>query len=150
MALLTSADFADMIGAKLLIQLTTDTPNAVAPDEDAIDVTSTGAWSEMWEYLGGRYVKPATVPAGSAKELLLTITRYRLYLRHPEFLATPEGEVVRMTYDDAVKRLKAVRDGDNAISGLTLLTTDELEDAGAGALYYANDVVYSKTEYRGF
>ena len=149
-ALLTSTDFADLLGARLLVQLTTDTVGATTPDEDVIDATSAAAWGEMWEPLSIRYSKPATCPAGAAKDILRTITLYRLYLRHPEWLATPEGEVIKSNRDDAIKRCQAAGAGKANLEGLTLLTADEQDAAGSGIGYYANDVVFDKTSYRGF
>ena len=149
-ALLTSADFTDLISPQLLINLTNDTPGATAADESVIDVCSGKAWSEMWDWLGQRYTKPATATAGSCKDILLTVTRYYLYSRRPELLATPEGEIVSREKENAIKRCKDAGAGDASIDGLTLLTADELEAAGAGAVYYANEVVYGPTTYRGF
>ena len=83
-------------------------------------------------------------------DILLIVTRYYLYSRRPELLATPEGEVVLREKEDALKRCKAAGTGDASIPGLTLLTTDELDAAGSGAVYYANEVVYGPTTYRGF
>lgn len=150
MALLTSADFADLISLPLLIRLTNDTAGAAAVDEDVIDKCSAAAWDEMWEKLGVRWSKPATVPAGGAKDILLVVTRYRLYSRRPELLATPEGEVIRLERDDAIKRCKAAGAGDAVMAGLTLLTDDEADAQGGSFSFYSNDVVYDKTTFRGF
>ena len=151
MALLTSADFTDLISLPLLIRLTNDTAGASSVDEDVIDKCSTAAWDEMWEALGVRYTKPATVPTtGPAKDILRKITRYGMYSRRPELLATPEGEVIRLERDDAIKRCKAAGAGDAVIEGLALLTDDEADAQGGSFAFYSNDVVYTKTNYRGF
>lgn len=152
MALLTSADFADLISAQLLINLTNDTAGAVTPDEDVIDKVSVAGWNEMFAWgLGVKYAQPATVPAtGPCKELLRRMTRYGMYSRRPELLATPEGEVIRLERDDVVKLCKAVAAGDAVVAGLTLLTDDEADAIGGTFDYYSNDVVYTKTNYRGF
>lgn len=151
MALLTSADFTDLISLPLLIRLTNDTAGASSVDEDVIDKCSTAAWDEMWEALGVRYTKPATVPTtGPAKDILRKITRYGMYSRRPELLATPEGEVIRLERDDAIKRCKAAGAGDAVMAGLTLLTDDEADAQGGSFDYYSNGVVFTKTTYRGF
>ena len=151
MPLLTSADFADLISLPLLIRLTNDTAGAAAVDEGVIDKCSAAAWDEMWEKLGVRWSKPATVPAtGPAKDILRKITRYGMYSRRPELLATPEGEVIRLERDDAIKRCKAAGDGDAVIAGLTLLSDDEADAQGGSFDYYSNDVVFDKTTFRGF
>ena len=145
--MLTSADFADLIDAALLINLTGGT---AAPDEDVITKVSVAAWDEMFVLLGERYVKPATCPTGPAKDILRKVTRYGLYSRRPELLATPEGEMIRLEKKDALSLCEKAARGDASIAGLTLLDADALDDAGAGISYYANDVVYTKTTYRGF
>lgn len=151
MALLTSADFTGLISAPLLIRLTNDTAGASSVDETVIDKVSAAAWDEMWEPLSLRYTKPAAVPAaGPCKDLLRKVTRYGLYSRRPEMLATPEGEVIRLERDDAIKRCKAAGAGDAVIEGLTLLTDDEADAQGGSFAFYSNDVVYTKTNYRGF
>ncbi len=151
MALLTSSDFADLISLPLLIRLTNDTAGASSVEEDVIDKCSVAAWDEMWERLGVRYAKPATVPAtGPCMDILRKLTRYGMYSRRPELLATPEGEVIRLERDDAIKRCKAAGDGDAIIAGLTLLSDDEADAQGGTFAYYSNDVVYGKTNYRGF
>lgn len=151
MALLTSADFADLISAQLLINLTSDTAGATVPDEDVIDKVSAAGWDEMFAWLGVRYATPATVPAtGPTKDWLRKVTRYGMYSRRPELLATPEGEVIRLERDDAMKLCKAAGAGDAVVAGLTLLTDDEADAIGGSFAYYSNDVVYTKTTYRGF
>lgn len=150
MALLTSSDFADLISAQLLINLTNDAP-AAAPDEDVIDKVSAAGWDEMFAWLGVRYTQPATVPAtGPCKEWLRKVTRYGLYSRRPELLATPEGEVIRLERDDVMKLCKAAGAGDAVVAGLSLISTDDADAQGGSFGYYANDVVYTKTNYRGF
>lgn len=151
MALLTSADFADLISAQLLINLTRDTAGATTPDETVIDKVSAAAWDEMWERLGIRYTQPATVPAtGPCMDLLRKITRYGLYSRRPELLATPEGEVIRLERDDAMRRCKAGGDGDAVIAGLSLLSDTAAEAQGGTLSYYSNAVVYTRESYQGF
>lgn len=151
MALLTSADFTDLISAQLLINLTNDTAGAVTPDEDVIDKVSAAGWNEMFAWLGVKYAQPATVPAtGPCKEWLRKVTRYGMYSRRPELLATPEGEVIRLERDDVMKLCKAAGAGDAVVAGLTLLTDDEADAIGGTFDYYSNDVVYTKTNYRGF
>jgi len=145
--LLSSADFADLIDAQLLINLTGGTSS---PDENVIAKVSAAAWDEMFGFLGERYTKPATCPDGLAKELLRKVTRYGLYSRRPELLATPEGEMIRLERKDALALCEKAAKGDASIAGLALLDADALEDAGTGAVYYANDVVYGPTTYRGF
>lgn len=147
--MLTAADFAGLISPQLLINLTRDAAGATTPDETVITAVSAAAWDEMWEPLSVRYTKPATCPDGPAKDLLRKITRYGLYSRRPELLATPEGEIIRLERDDAMKRCRAAGNGDAVIAGLTLLSADDLEDQGSGVTFYANDVVYTKTTYRG-
>lgn len=150
MALLTSADFAGKITPQLLINLTRDAAGATTPDETVIDSCSAKSWAEMWEELGKRYTKPATCPAGSCMDILLTVTRYWMYSRRPENVAGPEGEVVYREYADVIKRCKRAGDGDAVIEGLSLLTDDEADAQGGSFSYYSNDVVYTKTNYRGF
>lgn len=151
MALLTSSDFADLISLPLLVRLTNDTAGAVAVDEDVIDKCSAAAWDEMFERLGVRYAQPATVPAaGPCMDILRKVTRYGMYSRRPELLATPEGEVIRLERDDAIKRCKAGGDGDAVIAGLTLLTDDEADAQGGSLDYYSNEVVFTSTTFRGF
>ena len=145
--MLTSADFEDLIEAQLLINLTGGTS---VPDEDVITKVSIAAWDEMFGYLGLVYSKPVTCPDGPAKDILRKVTRYGLYSRRPELLATPEGEAIRLEKKDALALCVAASKGDAVIAGLTLLDADGLEEQGSGAMYYANDVVYTKTTYRGF
>jgi hypothetical protein len=144
--MLTSADFADLISAQLLINLTGGT---TAPDEDVITKVSAAAWDEMFIHLGQRKAKPATCPDGPAKELLRKITRYGLYSFRPELLATPEGEMIRLEKKAAIDDCKAVARGDADIEGLTDLDSDALADAGAGLTYLSNPPVFTKTTYRG-
>lgn len=150
MALLTSSDFADLISAQLLINLTNDAPAATV-DEDVIDKVSAAGWNEMFAWLGVRYTQPATVPTtGPCKEWLRKVTRYGMYARRPELLATPEGEVIRLERDDVMKLCKAAGAGDAVVAGLSLISTDDADAQGGSFGYYANDVVYTKTNYRGF
>lgn len=144
--MLTAADFADLISAQLLINLTGGT---TAPDEDVITKVSAAAWDEMFIHLGERYAKPATCPDGPAKELLRKATRYGLYLFRPELLATPEGEVIRLERKDALALCEKAARGDASIEGLAALDTDALADAGAGLAYLSNPPVFTKTTYRG-
>ena len=151
MSLLTSSDFADLISAALLINLTNDTAGAMTPDEAVIDKCSAAGWNEMFAWLGVRYAQPTTVPAiGPSREWLRKVTRYGMYARRPELLATPEGEVIRLERDDVMKLCKAAGAGDAVVAGLTLLTDDEADAIGGSFDYYSNDVVYTKTNYRGF
>lgn len=145
--MLTSADFADLISAPLLVNLTEGT---TTPDENVITKVSAAAWDEMFGFLGERYSKPATCPDGLAKELLRKVTRYGLYSRRPELLATPEGEMIRLEKKDALALCEKAARGNASIAGLALLDADALEDAGSGAVYFSNEVVYGPTTYRGF
>jgi len=149
MALLTSADFVDLISLQLLINLTEGT---TVPDEDVIDKCSADFWNDdMWPLLGLRYTKPATLPTtGPLKGWLRKGTRYGMYARRPELLATPEGEVIRLERDDVVKLCKAAGAGDAVVEGLALLTSDESAAQGSPLSWYSNDVVYTKTNFRGF
>ena len=45
---------------------------------------------------------------------------------------------------------KAVTRREADFPGLVDLTADDLESSGSGAVYYANEVVYGPTTYRGF
>lgn len=145
--MLTSADFADLIDAQLLINLTGGTSS---PDEDVIAAVSSDFWDEMWAFLGERYAEPASCPDGLAKTILRKGTRYGLYSRRPELLATPEGEMVRLERKDALALCEKAARGEASIVGLTLLDADTLEEQGSGMVYDANEVVYTKTTYRGF
>ena len=152
MALLTSVDFTGLISAPLLVRLTNDTAGAATVDETVIDKVSAAAWDEMFAWgLAVKYAQPAAIPtAGPSRELLCKATRYGMYSRRPELLATPEGEVVRLEWNDVISLCKAVAKGDAVIEGLTLLTDTESDAIGGSFSYYSNDVVYTKTNYRGF
>lgn len=145
--MLTAADFTDLIEDQLLINLTGGTS---APDEDVIEAVSSDSWDEMWGFLGLIYAKPATCPDGLAKNLLRRITRYGLYARRPEHLATAEGEAIRLDKKDALALCEKASRGDAAIEGLTPLSADELDDAGPGLVAVSNAVVFGPTNYRGF
>jgi len=148
-ALLTSADFTDLISPQLLINLTNDTPGATSADESVIAAVSAAAWDEMFVYMPAKR-KPAACPDGPEKDALRKVTRYGLYSRRPELVATPEGEVVRLEKKEAIDMCKAVTRREADFPGLVDLTADDLESSGSGAVYYANEVVYGPTTYRGF
>lgn len=138
-ALLTSTDFpAGVVTQGVLGNLANDT---------AIDNASTKAWARMWEFLAARYQQPTTA-TGGAKEILMDLTLVQLYTADAVLYARTQEYVDRLEAK-ALERLKDARDGKNAISGLTPITSDQADAAGVGGYFTSNERVFTATTYRG-
>lgn len=161
---LRSADFTGLIAPALLLQLTCEVGTATEPDEAVIGHVSLEAWGEMWGPLARVYQRPAlpvdgseeeylATSAPSARDILIRITRYRLYMRHPELLSVAYGKhPVERDYERALATMAAVVAGTDAIEGLDPLepATGPTDGAAGEGLYSANTPVYTGATFRGF
>lgn len=99
----TQQHMIDRFGSQELILLT-DKVNAVAINAEVLGVAFADADAEINSYLSSRYVLPLTQTSPELVRMACDIARYRLF-------DTKAIEVVKIRYDDAIRKLRDVAKG---------------------------------------
>lgn len=142
-ATFTSADFAGLVTAKILTQLTDENPNATVPKETTIAQTSATAVDDMFALLGQRKVRPDTMPgAGAFRNAALAVTLYYLYSRSPDLLrgldgtGDPTKHPIYLRYAKAMSDCRGVARGE---ADWPELVAKMMDDPGELGTLYGNE-----------
>lgn len=105
---ITHADMAQAMSADELIQLTDDT-GAGAVNEEILAAAIRYACELADGYLTARYALPLSPAPTLLRPLCIDIARYWLHTRRINAAEFPKP--LQVAYDNAIKLLKAIRDG---------------------------------------
>jgi len=142
MAYATPQDMIDRFAEQQLVEVTD--PEIVEIKVAALDRALEDASDEIDGYLEGRYRLPLQSPPRSLRILACNIAMYRLLtLRQIDVM-----EDQRQRYDDAVKYLRAVANGDINL-GLTL-AGQTVDPAGGPTLVAGPERTFSRDRLKGF
>lgn len=142
MAYATAQDMIDRFAEQQLIEVTD--PEIVTIREAALIRALEDASDEIDGYLEGRYRLPLQSPPRSLRMLTCNIAMYRLLsLRQIDVM-----EDQRQRYEDAIKFLRAVANGDINL-GLDL-AGQTVDPAGGPTLVAGPERTFSRDRLRGF
>jgi len=142
MAYANHQDMIDRFAEQQLVEVTD--PDLVAIKVAALDRALEDASDEIDGYLEGRYRLPLQQPPRSLRLLACNIAMYRLLsLRQIDVM-----EDQRQRYEDAIKFLRAVANGDINL-GLTQLG-DTVAPAGGPTLVAGPARTFSRDKLRGY
>jgi phage gp36-like protein len=102
------ADIGSAMPERTLIQLSSDDPAAIFPDEAVIEDAVRQAEELVDGYLRGRYSLPLDPVPTVLRDAAVHLARHWLYQRRPEG-ALPEA--VKDSRKDTLKLLESIRDG---------------------------------------
>ncbi|MBN9528221.1 MAG: DUF1320 domain-containing protein [Alphaproteobacteria bacterium] len=103
------ADIGQSIPLTTLVNLSSDDPLAVDPDEAVITRAVDQADELIDAHLRGRYTLPLAPVPGVLRDIAVNLARHWLYSRRPEGNGFPEA--VTRTYKAGLETLVAIRDG---------------------------------------
>lgn len=105
-------DILGEIQLKELIRLTDDAPTTGAVNQTILNQVIANASGEIDSYVGSRYSVPLVPTPPSVEAMAIVITCYRLYRRRE---VPDEKNKYKEQYDDAIKTLKTIKAGDEAL-----------------------------------
>ena len=151
MSYATYNSFTSRVGPRTLAQLTAET--GTTPSNSVITAQLLTASRKIDLILSTRYVVPVTGPVGTLPQLAVLEEDITLWMLWADFRGIGDQEsaaaAAKFGYDEAMKILNAIADGDRDLPGVALRPADTSTTTGAVG-WTSNAVVYTSTGFRGF